>query len=466
MKKILALLLLLLVSASVWADGMVIRPDSMPIYQQNQQAFINYENGKENLFVLVNLRDQLPTNQKTVWIFPLPAKPEEIEINNLKGFPVLAGKEIKKQAQENLYLLEGYMAITAATPLTIFILPFWMISTTTIGMAPNMATSQERGTALPGLTIFQHIDRYGIATEVIKADDVQRFKSYLKARGTNLSNDAEPFLEEYMGKDYSFIVSWISNVGTEQSDNANPDSYNNQYPYYGYNNQYPYYGYKNPIGVFIQFPTSDIYFPLKPTAYYGNNSFPVTINIAGFKEPEIYSNIREKTTIGHYNEKFLNHTIQEEETLKAIFNGTIPESLQYTRISINTSANYFTQDLSIPSGEAITPHVLDSINQTWLLWMLLIFFLLAYLAANLTNRLYLHQSLQPKELATLAITNFFTVFITGLALGLMKKQKFKVPEKESGFSKKAAFLLVYEGIFLGFAILLFVVTLLLFTVFK
>ena len=72
----------------------------------------------------------------------------------------------------------------------------------------------------------------------------------------------------------------------------------------------------------------------------------------------------------------------------------------------------------------------------------------------------------PTDLASIAIANFFTVFIAALTIGLMKKQKFKVSEKESGFGKKTAFLIVYEGIFLGISILLFAATLLVFAVLK
>src|SRR3989344_857230 len=259
LKKTFALLFLLFLGSSALADGMIVDRQSRLYMQDSQQAFINYENGVENLFIMVNLRDAIASGEENVWIFPVPAKPESIEINNLKGFPALYGTEIKQQAIENVLFLEGYMALAAFPPAMLLILPFALMSSSLGGtQMMSQANLYEGGLELGGVTIYEHIDRYGIATEVIKASDAADFKKFLSVRGTNLSADAEKFLLEYMGKDYSFIVSWISSAGAAKSavtedGYAATDDYD--YP--------PRRGSSNPIGVFIKFPTEKIYFPLK-----------------------------------------------------------------------------------------------------------------------------------------------------------------------------------------------------------
>ncbi|MDO8625066.1 MAG: hypothetical protein Q7R47_03210, partial [Candidatus Diapherotrites archaeon] len=93
-QQALVVLLILALASSAFADGMIVDPGFNPVYQSNQQAFIVHQDGIEKMVVLVNLQNALATGERAVWIFPVPAKPEDIKINNLKGFPVLAGKDV------------------------------------------------------------------------------------------------------------------------------------------------------------------------------------------------------------------------------------------------------------------------------------------------------------------------------------------------------------------------------------
>jgi len=438
MKKALTFGIMFMFFTAVFADGMIVNTFQMPARQESQEAFIHYENGKENLFIMVNMQEAVQSGQKNVWIFPVPSSPENIEINNLRGFPRLGGEEIKQKTIGNLLGLEAYMATAAFPPFIVFSMLMMIGSVGTIGTA-NYETGS-KAVDVSGLTIYEHIDKYGIATEVIKAHDSALFRDFLEARGTNLSSEAENFLKEYMGQDYSFVISWISDAEQAGENNGN------------------YYGQTNPIGVFIKFPSKDIYYPLKPTAYYGNDSFPVTVNISGFKNPEIFQNIKEKTKIGHYYRAFLSRTIQEEETLIQIFNGTLPQELAYTKISINTSASYFTQDLRISTQENYGAHGLNWINQTWLFWMLLLFLGFAYLSIFLTNKLYLNNGLQRKHLIIIALSNLATAIAAAIVFAVISKKYFGLKPKEDEFSKKFSALILFEGLFLAMAILLLIIT--------
>ncbi|MDO8625727.1 MAG: hypothetical protein Q7R47_06605, partial [Candidatus Diapherotrites archaeon] len=444
------LLLVLALASSALADGMIVRPDMMPVYQSRQEAFVVHENGTEKLVMMVNLADTLATGERAVWIFPVPAKPEDIKINNLKGFPVLAGKDVKRQFTDNMGGLEAYMAVAAFPPAGLLFFLIGSVGTVQYQMADALTSA---GYATDRITIYQHIDKFGVATEVVKADTEQRLESYLRARGTNLSPDAKELLDEYMGKDYSFVVSWISDANAAQqavNPNAAPGGY---YPDYGY----PYYGNQNPIGVFISFPSDDIYFPLKPTAYYGDRMLPVTVNVLGFKSPSIYQNIRDRTTVSHRFLPTLSRTIDEQKSLEAIFGENIPDSLAYTTIAINTSAKYFTEDIRFADTESAIPHVTNFLNQTWIVWLALLFFGLGIAAMALTKRL-LNLNLSTQGLALIALANFLTVIVAAVVIALLKKERFGVKENESGWMKKAQTLVVFEAVFLGFAVLLFVIS--------
>src|SRR3989338_4681592 len=150
LKKTFALLFLLFLGSSALADGMIVDRQSRLYMQDSQQAFINYENGVENLFIMVNLRDAIASGEENVWIFPVPAKPESIEINNLKGFPALYGTEIKQQAIENVLFLEGYMLLASFPLIGIIFLPFLV----SLGGTQGQASLYEGGLELGGVTIY------------------------------------------------------------------------------------------------------------------------------------------------------------------------------------------------------------------------------------------------------------------------------------------------------------------------
>ncbi len=460
-KKLLAVFLVLLLATPVFAS-IAIR-DRYPQYYNRSEAFIHLEDGTENLFVMLDLQqfpesvplgDNSNANQKTVWIFPVPAKPGEIEIDTLKGFPRLYGKDLKQQFTENLFLLDGYMAVAAFPPLGILVLLTTSIAYSTLGSSAPAA--RESGIPLDGITIYEHIDKFGIATEVIEANDAERFKRYLSARGTNLSEDSEKFLEEYMGRDYSFVVSWISDpnaaAGLSEYAAAKGELQLSPPTMPDY-----YYQPQNPVGVFIRFPAEKIYFPLKPMAYYGERQVPVTINVSGFKNADIFPNIKEQTQVSHRFVNFLSRTIQEQETLDALFNGNAPGALAYTQIQINAQANYFTQDLELDNEESLSPHALNAINQTWIVWMLLIFIGIGSVCAFVTNRL-LKLNLTRTDFVIFALVNLLTILAVALAVALLKKEKFVSDPAKDALGKKVGAVLVFEALFFGAALLLFAIT--------
>jgi len=338
------------------------------------------------------------------------------------------------------------MTTAAFPPFVIF--PLLMIATPMNSYSNGMPMADLRTTQDSyGVDIYQHIDKYGLATEVIKADDVVRFESYLNARGTNLSDEAESFLTEYMGKDYSFVVSWISDP-----EEAREVTGNNDY----------YYRQTNPIGVFVRFPSENVFFPLKPTAYYGTDSFPVIVNVKGFFNPEIYQNVKESTTISHHQVDFWRRTISEEESLRQVFGENIPSSLLFTRIQINSQAQYFTEDLSFTRSEAWSPHIMNFFNQTWIFWFVVLFALSGLVSASLTKRV-LKLNWTHLDVVELSVANFFSIIGAGIVMAVIPKNRFNVEEKSS-FEKRLLSLAVFEGFFLVATVILFLVTLLMLAV--
>ena len=67
-------------------------------------------------------------------------------------------------------------------------------------------------------------------------------------------------------------------------------------------------------------------------------------------------------------------------------------------------------------------------------------------------------NLNKKDMAVIAASNFFTLIVAGIVIALTDKKKFPVKEKATTAGKKLIALLAFEGIFFGFAVILFILT--------
>ncbi len=434
-------------------------------YAPNQSAFIQYENGVQTTFVQLAAQAPKYGEPKRVWIFPIPTSPENIEVDTLEDFPVLNGTSVQREFRDHVNQLGAYMAIAAFPPGVLFFAIFSSVGSIRTTTAYSGMESDSKAVVLNGLTIYQHLDKHGFATEVIKAENVDKFKTYLAARGTNLDPDAEEFLSEYMGKNYSFVVSWIAPplpVGPDGKP-IYPDEPGLPIPFDQDRptiepDYYPYPGDTKPVGVLIRFATPEIYYPLKPMAYYGQSQVPVSIVFSGWREIRVFDNIQNQSVVSHEHLKFLNRTIDEEKTLARIFGDRIPSEFAYTRLTIQSQADYFTQDLRIdPNAMANGAQATHALNQSWWVWIGPLMIGFSLLAAAIGNQLWLKGSLKPLDLGIIAIANLFTLIGAGIAIGLLKKEKFGAHADESGLVKKLVFLAIMEFLVFVLGIAVFIV---------
>jgi len=126
-------------------------------------------------------------------------------------------------------------------------------------------------------------------------------------------------LIDYINKDYSFVVSYISNLEKFKEIN-------------------------HQLGVYVTFPTPQIFFPLKPTSIYGNEIIPITIYVNNYVKPEIFELISWNTKTS-YN--FNNEIKFDEELNDFFFNKNINNKLRYTKINIISPSNHLADDLWI-----------------------------------------------------------------------------------------------------------------------
>ncbi len=516
MKKLLALFLSFLIAlpSFVFADGGIWRyyQDRWePLSESEQKAAINYQDGLEKMIIDVNFQAQ--TADKTVWIFPVPSKPEKVVIDILTNFPQLYGRDPVQEAKNSLSSLLFMTTITQIYPI-LFLFYF-------IGFAPFSATT------MGGVTVHETIQKEGITTEIVTAETSDSLYNHIAGKGLNIDKSAISIFDNYVGKNYSFVVSWVSgSLTSSQCDRIQYCCYSQRLGIYFWSNScsgfsYESYGtvsqvspyscdsstscqqrctgggsgvfykcgiikdnycccaydlnsctYYSPyyqtypnskqLGIFITFPTDKIYYPLLPTSIYGSTKIPITIYVLDYVEPETYKDISSYVKSSYYTSSYTSTS-----GLESFFGNIDTQNLKYTKIEIlDAPSKYFTDDLWFKKGAPIYIGLSSFIAYmfsrysfaTGILFLLLISALVGAIAGLLVFKNW-------KKYALIGLANIFSII--AVAIVVYSTETRKIDEnlreklKQQGFSvtdtKKRAFVIAYTLIYVGTCIFLYAI---------
>lgn len=372
MQKLFALLallfLILLMASPVLADGGVYihHPDGWTTYPEKEQyAAINYENGYENMILTVGFDDL--QDGTAVWIFPVPAKPEDTVISIIEDFPNYAGIDIKQSASRAAG--DAFTVMRMTQP---YMWPFALVmgATSIMGQGDMAMSAGESKTTYYNrtVTVYERLQKDGVTTELITAKNPDSLYSYLSLKGAELPQASKDVLGGYIGKDYSFVISWISDMAaySQNTQSQQPQEY-----YYYDSTPAP----KAVIGVSITFPTDKIYFPLKPTSVYGSSEVPATIYISSHVTPLTYPEIENSITTQYLTQN--NFSTNGKDALTKFFNGKSSISgFDYTKVTLKVPSKYLKEDLwfspSPPASVAAQSFVAkQSFAWGWLVLILL-----------------------------------------------------------------------------------------------
>lgn len=433
MKKIINIMLFLicfcLLTIScvpyVNADGGMImyKMDRWEMLDEDQQlCAINYHEGIQNMILSVNTGEEI-TGEKAVWIFPVPAKPEKTVINIVEGFPELNGYDVESKAENSVSDIFGFIRVSQIYTLPLFIF------TGSIGKGSFNSLEMYAGEidGIKGVTVHESIEKSGLTTELISALDSNSFSNYLISKDLDVPPNFKSILNDYIGEEYSFVVSWISDV--EKFKLEQPEGYiiglleegkidearklfdglDYESENYGYDSKkYGYYYYLNEIfeyidkgrnieeyqieelkrnrgtgnilSVFISFPTDKIYYPLKPTSVYGSKKVPAIIYVMDYVKPELYPEIKAYSDVDY----FFRENFDVPENLNDFFGGSDTKDLKYTKIKINPPSKYLTEDLWIERKVPLKVFLADSVNR-FPFWFGLFFFVICSCLASLLS---------------------------------------------------------------------------------
>ncbi len=307
------ILIVSIIPSPVLANGMVLKPglyldqwDYLDL--NNQLVFINYENGLQKMILSIGMEE---VKEGAVWIFPVPADPSKVAIDVVTEFPWLEGKEISEKARANLSDIAKALQTTQIYPIPIIT---WLEG--------NRGVVEMGILEVGDITIHERLEKEGIITEIITARTAQALHTYLQNKNLKVEEGAIPALNHYIGKEFTFVVSWISEINV-----VSPEFQPEQ------------------RGVFVTFPTQKIYFPLLLTSVYGSEVIPISIRIFGHRSPKIFNEIKPYTEV----EYFIDSYVRLSEGLEKFYDGST-ENVRYTKIEITAPSKFFVDDLWISPG--------------------------------------------------------------------------------------------------------------------
>ncbi len=389
--KILLLLMFLLVFPDlVFAGEPVIEPDSNSnklnkFYygsENGQEAFINYENGFQKMIVSVGLKNE--NNKDAFWISPIPATPDKVTIDILKKIPDLGGEDLSSKAQSNLsrarYFL--YKSQIYANPYFFYGNNFYD-GTEKRGMKQSLGSKSslnniERDVAIyenleeegiisesiteemlteqsfgsegdlnnieKDVTVYEHLEERGIISEIITAKSTNGLCNYFKNKGLQIDEFSIPVLDGYIGKNFSFVVSWIRSPEESiiiEKENFILKSYKHEPIVPG-----------KKLGVLVTFPTGEIYYPLLLTSIYEDKVIPITVKVLGHVTPEVFQGIKKHIRVRYY----LGYKSFAPDELKNFYsknNKDFEQGFKYTKIEINAPSKSLTNDLWVHDYEPL-----------------------------------------------------------------------------------------------------------------
>ena len=423
----LILLFLAFVIPPVLADGMAFKgeQDRWILQPENMQlAAINYENGYENLLLSVTLEKSVQGN-KTVWIFPVPAQPEKIGIDIVKGYPRFAGKTLDRMMGDTI----GTVALSSAAYSTFpASLPLYVIGG--LGFF-TLQKSQEATFDPAGIVIHERIEKMGIVTELVTARDGASLRNHVTKNGFILPQEAEGILDEYIGEDYSFVISYAGNTtgsaGVAEQDTRSPGTLDSDI-----------------LGVFVRFPADRIYFPLRPTSIYGSRMIPVVIDVTGFVTPQPDNKIRPVTEVSYYVDEGYWYYYSAGEVGNFFNYPTDFQPVKYTRIRISAPSEFFTTDLWMDPVPPADVRMKEVLIQNPVIWAVPLFILVSMLASLVAGSIVFGRNpAYRKDLALHGLWNCTTMI--GFACGTAEYLKIK----EATGKQKLGFFVLFYAMFIG-----------------
>lgn len=461
--SLLALFLLLpliIVSPSTAkADGMLVEPFSNRwdfADESAQNALITYKDGTEKMLISIGYNQ----NAKAVWLFPVPALPDQVRLDVVAQAPELSGGfEVGEQLKYNTHKSVEIMMNAQIYPIImngLLIARYGGNGGVSSGLSGELTLSTADSQSFDGVEVSEHIEKEGLISELITAKSAEALQQYFKKQNLSVPDSAVSAFKNYVGGNYSIVASWINPIQASQATDGDLSAYGYQVSTV-YKNDTPslfyiFLKYKDTIldfggdarisNVFnpsvVTSTLSDpntraailadinkdpqAIFELKNYLKNGNSenqkavsiSFPTSkvffplMPTSAYGEKKVPATIR---VVGDFTPNIFENIKPYSEIIyyqDANLDDNRSEKIDYTKVVINAPSSQFTEDLIFDSGVPIKMRLAKTFNNHPDASALLVWALICFISAGLVG-LFVFRANQAK-----AWTRFWHYGILGL----------------------------------------------------
>jgi hypothetical protein len=224
------------------ADGCVIDRLGRYVPEEEQLAFIEWQDGHQRLYLATRTA---PTHGASLWLVPIRADPDRVQAEPVETAPqVIYDQPLVARARNRL---NDALVLTALLDSS---LPPCAVSAfgSLGGAAPPRDDVQE----------YQRVEKLGMVVVVLTARSAEALNGYLAANGVDAAAAQLTALEPYLGQqgEYALVCGWLAEGSTKLAARA----------------------------VRVDFPTPAIFYPLQPTRVY-ESEVRTVIYVRGLVQP-------------------------------------------------------------------------------------------------------------------------------------------------------------------------------------
>lgn len=386
------------------------------ILEEEQYCLINYHEGSQSMFLNVDFSTEHETD--SVWIFPVPSNPENVDINIIDLDFSLRGYEVEEYASSKIKDIRQVMLGTQIYP------GFFRFLINHKGHYFSIDESIDDSFG-DKIEVHRRIEKKGLRTEVITAKDEEVLRQYLESNGVVLDEKLLEHLNLYISQDVSFVVTWM--IDFEEYKKV--ETLENRR-----------------VGVNVIFPTEKLYYPLILTSIYDTEIIPTNIYVIGHVKPHVYDEIKPFTQVWYYIKGQIDISSNDEDIAKMLFlqNRNL-QDVDYTRISIDAPSNLLKEDLYITNSAPLRIILLKFISKNAnLLGLVLYLFLPILISVVLGKWIYKDDNVPIKKFVLIGACNMFSIIGFLIANNKLLKEE---NQKEFNRMKKTKFIVLFSLLF-------------------
>ncbi len=339
-------------STTAIADGKAFvfdRTGYRVLPEREQRVCIAYQDGIEHMVLSIQLdfevaQGDVATGQ-SLWLFPVQAESvDDVHIELFDQVPALRGMDEQAQLRRTIDEITLSTSATLMFPGCLF---------------PSLGRA--RGGA--DFTRGAIAEQWGMHAEVVDADDTDSLIAFVESQdGPSMKAIDWASMQPYMNDEHVFIAVWM----IEQSEFAEHFASKSNDDVEGSTHS----GLERWPSVYVSFPTEKMFFPLQPTASYGEEKVPLTAYILNdFVEVECDdADLQTKGRVAFFGTP--SGQVNIPASMRSILGWPSAESteaqdhrIRYSRVMLNTKAEQYTADYFFNPVEASGWVLAEKVNR-------------------------------------------------------------------------------------------------------